>query len=206
MKKIFVLVLFAFVMACAHDTHNTNETVQTVQKQSGQPDYLDYLKYGTRASVIEKAWGKPDETMAYQDYRAKGYHSVAGIGGSWDSQSGSVRGFSVGETYTPTTIVWIYKEKGKVLFFEKRGLLDERRTLIMLWKLVGWDNLKPEKTSLGSDKIEDRKKYAERRINEVGITSDADIKIFWALMEKAPKEMVFEDKVDWSIKRTKEIK
>ena len=108
----------------------------------------DYLKYGTRASVIENVWGKPDETMAYQDYRAKGYYSVMGLGGSWNSRGGSVSGFGVGETYTPTTIVWTYKEKGKALFFEKRGLLfDERRTAIMVWRLVGWENITSDQTT-----------------------------------------------------------
>ena len=93
-------------------------------------------------NAIEKKWGQPDETMAYQDYRAKGYSSFATVGGSWSPQGGSVSGFASGETYTPTTIVWIYKDKGQALFFEKRGLFfDERRTLIMVWRLVGWQKL-----------------------------------------------------------------
>ena len=109
---------------------------------SRSEDPTEFLKYGTRMSVIENKWGKPDETMAYQDYRAKGYYSVARVGGSWSSQGGSVSGFGYGESYTPTTIVWTYKDKGKALFFEKRGLFfDERRTLIMVWRLVGWDKL-----------------------------------------------------------------
>ena len=100
------------------------------------------LKYGTRMSAIEKKWGQPVETMAYQDYRAKGYSSFSTVGGSWSPQGGSVSGVASGETYTPTTIVWIYKDKGQALFFEKRGLLfDERRTLIMVWRLVGWQKL-----------------------------------------------------------------
>ncbi len=194
MRKIFVFVLFVLVIACAHRS-------ETVLKDT------DYLKYGTRASVIEKVWGKPDETMAFQDYRAKGYYSVMGVGGSWDSRGGSVSGFGFGETYTPTTIVWTYKEKGKALFFEKRGLLfDERHTAIMVWRLVGWENLKSEKTSLDDDKVKAQMKYAERKINEAGLTSDSDNKLFWAIMEKAPKDMAFEDQVDWAIKRTKEIR
>jgi hypothetical protein len=64
------------------------------------------------------------------------------VGGSWGPYGGSVYGYGSGETYTPTTIVWVYKEKDKVLFSEKRGLLfDERHTAIMVWKLVGWENL-----------------------------------------------------------------
>ena len=101
-------------------------------------------------SAVEKRWGKPDETMAFQDYRAKGYFSIARVDGSWSPQGGSVSGFGYGETYTPTAIVWTYKDKGKSLFFEKRGLLfDEQHTLIMKWKLVGWENLemKPGETS-----------------------------------------------------------
>lgn len=108
------------------------------------------LKYGTKMSAIEKKWGQPDETMAYQDYRAKGYSSFGAVGGSWTPQGGSVSGFEHGETYTPTTIVWIYKNKGQALFFEKRGLFfDERRTLIMVWRLVGWQKLetKPNDSS-----------------------------------------------------------
>src|SRR5437868_4887392 len=74
-------------------------------------DSTKVLKYGTRMSAIEKQWGKPDETMAFQDYRAKGYFSVAGVGGSWSPQGGSVSGFGYAGTYTPTTIVWTYKDK-----------------------------------------------------------------------------------------------
>ena len=88
--------------------------------------------------------------MAYKDYRDTGYHSVAGVSGSWSPQGGSVSGFGYGETYTPTAIVWIYKDRGKALFFEKRGLFfDERDTLIMVWRLVGWQNLKPDGHSAG---------------------------------------------------------
>ena len=105
-------------------------------------------KYGTKMSVVEKNWGQPDETMAYQDYRAKGYSSVASVGGSWSPQGGSVSGFAAGETYTPTTIVSIYKDRGWALFFEKRGLFfDERRTLIMVWRLVGWQKLEKDSSS-----------------------------------------------------------
>ena len=108
----------------------------------------EVLTYGTKMNVVEKRWGKPDNTMAYQDYRNKGYSSTASIGGSWSPQGGSVSGFSNEETYTPTTIVWTYKDKGKALFFEKRGLLfDERQTLIMVWRLVGWENLKADEQS-----------------------------------------------------------
>ena len=192
MKKLLIC-LFLIVIACSSRS-------QVVLKDT------DYLKYGTRASVIQKVWGEPDETMAYQDYRAKGYYYHSGVGGSWGTYGGSVSGYGLGGTYTPTTIVWIYKDKGKALFFQKRGLLDEQYTAIMLWKLVGWENLKLEKTSLDDDKVKAQMKYAERRINEAGITSDSDVMIFWAVMEKAPKDMAFEDQVDWAIKRTKEIK
>lgn len=99
-------------------------------------------------SAVEKRWGTPDDTMAYQDYKAKGYYSVESVGGSWSPQGGSVSGFGYGETYTPTAIVWIYKSRGKALIFEKRGLLfDEQHTLIMKWKLVGWQSFKPDEQS-----------------------------------------------------------
>jgi hypothetical protein len=102
----------------------------------------EVLKYGATMSAVEKRWGRPDETTAFKDYQAKGYYSISRVNGSWSSQGGSASGFGYGETYTPTAIVWTYKEKGKALFFEKRGLLfDEQHTLIMKWKLVGWQNL-----------------------------------------------------------------
>jgi len=187
MKKLFVYALLAFVVVGCHRS-------DVVLKDT------DYLKFGTRASVIQKVWGPPDETMAYQDYRATGYYYFSSVGGSWGAYGGSVSGYGFGTTYTPTTIVWIYKEKEKVLFFQRRGALNEQYTAIMMWKLVGWNNLK-----LSDDKTNTQMKYAERRINEAGITSDSDIKLFWALIEKAPKEMAFEQQVEWAIRRTKQI-
>ena len=101
-----------------------------------------------KMNAVEKMWGKPDDTMAYKDYRDNGYHSVAGVNGTWSQQGGSASGFAYGETYTPTDIVWVYKDRGKALIFEKRGLLfDERQTLIMVWRLIGWQNLKNDKPS-----------------------------------------------------------
>jgi hypothetical protein len=194
MRKIFVVFgLFVVIIGCAHSS-------ETVLKDT------DYLKYGTRASVIQKVWGKPDETMAFQDYRAKGYYYHGGVVGSWDSFGGSVSGYGLGTTYIPTTIVWIYKQKGKALFFQKRGLMDEPHTAIMVWKLVGWEDIRPEKASLEDDELAARMKYVERKIKEAGITSDSDVRIFWAIVQKAPKEMPFEDQVEWAIKRTKEVK
>jgi hypothetical protein len=105
----------------------------------------EVLTYGIKMKAVEKQWGKPDDTMAYQDYKDTGYYSIARVGGAWSPQGGSVSGFGYGETYTPTAIVWIYKNRGKSLIFEKRGLFfDERHTLIMKWKLVGWQNLKTD--------------------------------------------------------------
>jgi hypothetical protein len=99
--------------------------------------------------VVKKQWGKPDDTMAYQDYKGSGFYSIASVSGKWSQQGGSVSGFGYGETYTPTAIVWVYKNRGKALVFEKRGLFfDERHTLIMEWKLVGWQNLKPDEQSV----------------------------------------------------------
>lgn len=195
MPKIFIVVIFIFAIACTHKS-------ETVLKDT------DYLRYGTRASVIEQVWGKPDQTMAFQDYQAQSYFSSWSARGSWDRYGGSASGGGFSGTYTPSTIVWIYREKGYSLFFSQRGVFNEdpNPINIKIWKLVGWQTLKPEKTSVGTDKFEDQKKYAERRINEEGITSDSDVKIFWALLEKAPKDAMFEEKVEWAIKRTKEIK
>lgn len=108
----------------------------------------EVLTYGTKMNAVEKGWGKPDDTMAYKDYKDTGYYSIASVGGSWSPQGGSVSGFGYGETYTPTAIVWIYKNRGKALIFEKRGLFfDEQHTLIMVWRLVGWQNLKPNESA-----------------------------------------------------------
>lgn len=193
MKKLFICLFFV-VIACSSKSG-------VVLKDT------DYLKHGTKASVIQKVWGEPDETMAFQDFQAKRHFYSSTVGGTWGPYGGSVYGYGSGSTYVPTTIVWLYREKGKVLYFQKSYLFyDSPGAVPMVWRLVGWENLKLEKTSLDNDKIKAQIKYAERKINEAGITSDSDIKIFWALMEKAPKDMAFEDKVEWAIKRTKEIK
>jgi hypothetical protein len=194
MKKLLLLAmvvgLVGMLVGCSHTAYIRN--------------HPDRLKPGLNASAFLEVWGEPDETMAFQDYRAQGYYYHSGTTGSWGPYGGSVSGYGFGTTYTPTTIVWIYKEKNKALFFQQRGLLGEQykysAITIMSWKLIGWENIKPS-----DDKTNARMKYAERRINEVGITSDSDIRIFWAVMEKAPKEITFEDQVEWAIKRTQEI-
>jgi len=194
MRKFSICILFLFAMACS-----TKSGI--VLKDT------DYLKHGQRASVIQKVWGEPDETMAYQDFQAKRHFYTSNVGGSWGPYGGSIYGHGSGSTYVPTTIVWIYREKREVLYFQKSYLLyDSPGAVPMVWRLVGWENLKSEKTSLDDDKINAQMKYAQRKIKEEGITSDSDIRVFWALMEKAPKDIAFEDKVEWAIKRTREIK
>lgn len=194
MRKIFICVFSVFIMACS-----TGSGV--VLKDT------DYLKHGQRASVIQKVWGEPDETMAYQDFQAKRHFYTSSVGGSWGPYGGSIYGHGSGSTYVPTTIVWIYREKRKLLYFQKSYLLyDSPGAVPMVWRLVGWENIKSEKTSLDDDKINAQTKYAQRKLKEEGITSESDIKVFWALMEKAPENIAFEDKVEWAIKRTKEIK
>jgi hypothetical protein len=163
----------------------------------------NFLKPGLYAKAFSEAWGPPDEVLAYQDYRDKQFSYSAVI-----SDSGrSVWGYGSAQSYTPTTVVWIYRNQKKALFFQQVPLLNERRNPLstMVWKLVGWENLKLEKTGLDDDKIKAQMKYTERKINEAGIISDPDIKVFWALIEKAPKDMAFEEQVEWAIKRTKEI-
>ncbi|MGZ4962776.1 MAG: hypothetical protein ACXWIU_04660 [Limisphaerales bacterium] len=134
-RKLLIPMLCGLLVAGCATTNPTDPT--------------GVMQYGKKMTVVERKWGKPDDSLAYQDYRAKGYYSVGAVGGSWTPQGGSVSGFQVGETYTPTTIVWIYKDRQKALFFEKRGLFfDERRTLIMVWRLVGWETLpKPKEAS-----------------------------------------------------------
>jgi hypothetical protein len=98
-------------------------------------DNPDFLKYGLRASAFLEAWGKPDEVFAYQDYRNKQY--------SYTSVVRDSSGIELGGSYTPTTIVWIYREHKKALFFQQVPLLNEPRTIFstMVWKLVGWEKL-----------------------------------------------------------------
>lgn len=193
-RKFSICILFLFAMACSTKS-------EVVLKDT------DYLKHGQRASVIQKVWGEPDETMAYQDFQAKRYFYTSSVGGSWGPYGGSIYGHGSGATYVPTTIVWIYREKRKVLYFQKSYLLyDSPGAVPMVWRLVGWEDLKSEKTSRDDDKINAQVKYVQRRIKEEGITSDSDIRVFWALMEKAPQDIAFEDKVEWAIKRTREIK
>ena len=129
MKKIFICVLLVSVMACSH-------RAGVVLKDT------DYLKYGTRASVIQKVWGEPNETMAFQDFQAKRHFYTSNVGGSWGPYGGSIYGHGSGSTYVPTTIVWIYREKRKVLYFQKSYLLyDSPGAVPMVWRLVGWENL-----------------------------------------------------------------
>ena len=100
MKTLSIGLFFVFiVIGCSSKS-------QVVLKDT------DYLVYGTRASVIEQAWGKPDKTMAFQDYQAQSNYSFWGASGSWNRYGGSASGGGFSGTYTPTTIVWIYREKG----------------------------------------------------------------------------------------------
>jgi hypothetical protein len=123
MKKfilIFVFVCFT-AMAC------TGSHAKYIK------DNPDFLKYGLRASAFLEAWGKPDEVFAYQDYRNKQF--------SYTSVVRDSSGVGLAGSYTPTTIVWIYKEHKKALFFQQVPLLNEPRTILstMVWKLVGWE-------------------------------------------------------------------
>jgi tetratricopeptide (TPR) repeat protein len=143
MKKLSIGLFFVLiVIGCSSKS-------QVVLKDT------DYLKYGTRAGVIEQAWGKPDETMAFQDYQAQSNYSFWGASGSWNRYGGSASGSGFSGTYTPTTIVWIYREKGYSLFFAQKGVFNEdpNPINIKIWKLVGWEKLKLEKTGLDDDKV-----------------------------------------------------
>jgi len=136
MKRLSIGLFFVFiVIGCSSKS-------QVVLKDT------DYLKHGTRASVIENVWGRPDETMGYQDFQAKRHFYSSSIGGSWGPYGGSVYGHGSGSTYVPTTIVWIYREKKKVLFFQKSYLLyDSPGAVPMVWRLVGWENLTIDQTT-----------------------------------------------------------
>ena len=98
----------------------------------------DFLKPGLYARAFLEAWGQPDKVMAYQDFRDKQYSSIGFISGS----SQGFSGFSSGQSYTPTTVVWIYRNHKKVLFFQQvPQLLGLAGKAEMVWKLVGWENL-----------------------------------------------------------------
>jgi hypothetical protein len=132
MKRLLILLAIV-VVGCAH-------------RSAGLVD-ADYLKYGTRASVIEQSWGKPDETMAFQDYQAQSNYSFWNASGSWNRYGGSASGGGFSGTYTPTTIVWIYRDKGYSLFFAQKGVFNEdpNPINIKIWKLVGWQKLPSDK-------------------------------------------------------------
>ena len=110
---------------------------------SSQVEYIkknpEFLKPNLWARSFVEAWGQPDEVMAYQDFRNKQYSSFGMIGGSSDRFSG----FSSGQSYTPTTVVWIYRSHNKALFFEQGDWLNIPRHALstLVWKLVGWQNL-----------------------------------------------------------------
>jgi len=104
----------------------------------------DFLKPGLYARAFLEAWGQPDKVMAYQDFRDKQYSHVGYISGS----SKGFSGFSSGQTYTPTTVVWIYSQHNKVLFFQQVSqLLGLAGKAEMVWKLVGWENLTSDQTT-----------------------------------------------------------
>jgi hypothetical protein len=104
----------------------------------------DFLKPGLYARAFLEAWGQPDKVMAYQDFRDKQYSSIGFISGS----SQGVSGFYSGQSYTPTTIVWIYRNHNKVLFFQQvPQLLGLAGKAEMVWKLVGWENLTSHQTT-----------------------------------------------------------
>ena len=129
MRKTLTGILFVLIIACSTKS-------EVVLKDT------DYLKHGQRASVFQKVWGEPDETIAFQDYQAKRYFYSSQVGGSWGSWGGSIYGHGSGSTYVPTTVVWIYREKGKALFFQKSYLLyDSPGAVPMVWRLVGWEKI-----------------------------------------------------------------
>lgn len=87
--------------------------------------------------------------MAFQDYQAQSNYSFWGASGSWNRYGGSASGGGFSGTYTPTTIVWIYREKGYSLFFAQKGVFngDPNPINIKIWKLVGWENLTIDQTT-----------------------------------------------------------
>jgi S1-C subfamily serine protease len=122
------------------------------------------LKPGLWAKSFLQAWGPPDETFTYKDYKDKQFSSSSGFYGS----DGWVGGSSSAKTYTPTYVVWIYREKKKALFFQQVPLLNEQRNPLstMVWKLVGWENLKYEKISPDEDKARQTKAPEIRTVKD----------------------------------------
>jgi hypothetical protein len=100
----------------------------------------NFLKPGLYAKAFIETWGQPDEAMAYQDYQAKYHYSGAVISGS----RGNLSGYAVSGSVTPTTVVWIYRNQKKALYFQQKTLLNQNPgpiEAVVLWRLVGWENL-----------------------------------------------------------------
>jgi hypothetical protein len=157
---------------------------------------MDDLNYGTRAGVIEDRWGKPDEAMAFADYIAFGYPSGPGAGGWWGPYRGPASGyplrtkvtsilpcryfmFCLESVNTPTTVVWIYREKRIALFFGQRTVPGEAFLFspitVVSWKLTGWENLQSEKASLDGARS-GLNETAYKRRNGTGIRFDSGMK------------------------------
>jgi len=145
MKRLLIaFALLIFVLsACSHTEY--------IRKNP------DFLKPGLKASAFLEAWGQPDETLSYQDYRNKQYSQSSIVLGGWNSTgAGSVRGYGQGRTYTPTTVVWLYKKQNKILFFEKQPYV---------WRLVGWENLpEPPQSEQEVKPLESPEKDYQREI------------------------------------------
>jgi len=129
MKKIFVLLaMVIFLSGC------TSSNVKYIQENP------NFLKPGLYAKAFLEAWGQPDEVMAYQDYQAKYHYSGAAISGS----RGNISGYAISGSVTPTTVVWIYRNQKKALYFQQKTLLNQNPgpiEAVVLWRLVGWENL-----------------------------------------------------------------
>ena len=107
----------------------------------------DRLSPGLKAKVFLKAWGEPDEILAYHNFLNKYSSRVSGQSDP-HTGAGSVNGYGDRANCTPSTVFWIYKKQKKILFFEKGYLVyDSPGAIPAVWRLVGWENLSesPEK-------------------------------------------------------------
>jgi len=101
----------------------------------------DRLTRGLKAKAFLKAWGEPDETLAYYKFLNKYGPRASGQLDS-DTGAGSAGEYGNRADYTHETVAWIYKKQKKVLFIEKGYLVrDAPGALRAVWRLVGWEML-----------------------------------------------------------------
>ena len=140
MKRTVYIIIVLLILIGSILSGCTGSNVTYIQENP------NLLRPGLYARAFLEAWGQPDETMAYQDYQAQYHYSGASISGS----SRQFSGFAISGSVTPTTVVWIYRNQKKALYFQEKTLLNQNPgpiEAVKLWRLVGWENLTGELTT-----------------------------------------------------------